>query len=381
MNAQAVFHTSCQKGGGKHFFLLLFAFVSLLVIIGNSSSPKLQSKVFGIQNACSNNTPPVVLTIVGDLLIGSGKVWQQIVKDDYSPAIMGDYLDVFKKSNSVFANFEGIISERDKPRQKNLPSQFSLKTDPAIVRFLKHFGNNVVLSFANNHSADFGHDAIYDTIDLLEKSDIAYVGIGRNRQEAFAPRIIGMPGTHIAFLAFTDLLPKQYYASDAQAGIAELTSENLQTAIALAKQSSDFVVVSLHTAQDIATPFSFWPDSHQKLFSRLAIDYGADVVVGQHQHGLQLVEKYRGKLIFYSLGLFLYDPSVSQRYPPTHPLSQAAQFNGGGVLTLEICRDGMYSFDLAPTKVIDHEQKLAVVPASFPTQLLTKFITSRLFDF
>ena len=361
-------------------YILFFIFATFIVIAQIVLLSKMRSGTFWNRDVCDNKEAPVVISIVGDLLIGSGRTWQQIVKDDYGPAIMGDYFDVLKQSDLVFANFEGIISQGGEPRFKNLPAQFSLRTDPTIIRFLKHF-DNIVLSFANNHSADFGYDAIRETIDTLEKTKINYVGIGRNRQEALASRVVEISGVRVAFIAFTDLLPKEYYADDMHTGIAELTPENLRAAIALAKQSADFVIVSLHTAKDISTPFSFWPDSHQKLFYRSAIDYGADVVVGQHPHGLQWVERYNGKLIFYSLGLFLYNPSVSRRYKSTDLLFRATQFKGGGVLTLEICRDGGYSFDLKPTRVTDHKQKLVVVPASLSTELFIRLITLQLFDF
>ena len=316
------------------------------------------------RNACNNNNPPAKIAIVGDLLIGSGKVWKQIVLDNYSGAIVGQYLNIMQRSDIVFANFEGAISEEGEARSKNLPAQFSLRTNPAVIRFLENFGT-VVLSFANNHSADYGEYGIENTISLLESNDnIDYVGIGRNREEALTPIIEEVSGVRIAFLAFTDLLPREYYATHNNPGIAQLTSANLQQAIKQTKQFSDFIIVSLHTAEDIAVPYSFEPDSHQKFYFRLAVEYGADMVVGQHPHGLQVSEKYQDKFIFYSLGLFLYNPAVSKRYAPEHPLFEATQFKGGGVLKLEVCREGILDFELMPTKVVEYEQRLMVVSAN-----------------
>lgn len=322
--------------------------------------------------SCKDGSQPVRLSMVGDLLIGSGAVWKQIEKDDYTPEIVGDYLSIFKETDFVFANFEGIITEQKEAREKGLPASYSLKTNPEILKFFKNFGN-VTLSFANNHSADFGQNAIEDTLSLLPKDDVAYVGVGSSIEEALASHIVEKSGVRIAFIALTDLLPQAYYATSTNIGVAELTADNLQKAIALAKESADFVIVSLHTAEREESPFSFWPDSHQIFFSRLAIDEGADLVVGHHPHGLQLAEMYHGKPIFYSLGVFLYNPAVSTRYPPSHRLFEGIQMKGGGVLDLKICSDYVAHFNLFPTKVVYRNNNLVVVPSYSPVWLSAMF--------
>jgi poly-gamma-glutamate capsule biosynthesis protein CapA/YwtB (metallophosphatase superfamily) len=43
----------------------------------------------------------------------------------------------------------------------------------------------------------------------------------------------------------------------------------------------------------------------------LAIDSGADVVVGAHPHVAQDIEMYKGKPIMYSLGNFMFDQKFS----------------------------------------------------------------------
>lgn len=360
------------SSSGRRWYPYLFSFALLAALLAAISPARIfyfpNTNLEVLSNVCGGSGEPVTLIIVGDLLIGRGRVWREIIRNNYGPVILGNYFDAFSQSDAVFANFEGILTNEGAPRPKSLPAQFSLGADPEIIRFLPHLGN-ITLSFANNHSADFGHAGIQDTLALLKDTSVGYVGIGHDGQEALTPHIIETSGIRIALVALTDLLPREYYASDAHGGIAELSAENLRKAIGSARQSSDFVIVSLHTAEDIVAPFSFRPDSRQQRYSRLAIDYGADVVVGQHAHGLQTVERYRGKFIFYSLGLFLYDPSVSKRYPPAHPLYEATQFNGGGVLSLAICPDGRYTFNLTATQVIDRGQRLIVTPVPSPIKL------------
>ena len=345
-----------------YFLLFIVLVVSTFILTGDKE-----------YNFCKDGNSPVKLTMVGDLIIvDSGAVWQQIVKDNYSLDIVGDYFSIFEESDFVFANFEGIISEQREAREKGLPALFSLQTKPEIVRFLENFGN-ITLSFANNHSADYGQGGINDTLSLLPKDGVEYIGIGSNKERALAPHIVEKSGVRIAFVALTDLLPEAHYASSANAGVAQLTAENLGKAIEAAKKSANFVVVSLHTAEREGSSFSFWPDAHQVLFSRMAIDDGADLVVGHHPHGLQLSETYRGKSIFYSLGAFLYNPSISKRYPPGHRLFDATQLKGGGVLDLKICKGYISHFDLFPTKVVSRKENLMVVPSFSPAWLSAIF--------
>jgi len=300
---------------------------------------------------CESGKRPVSVALAGDLLIGGRKVWRQIVDDNYDPEkLLGETYANFKNSDITFANFEGIITESTTIREKNLPSSFSLRTDPRIANFFSHFPRPV-LSFANNHSADFGFDGINDTLKILENTSIGYVGIGKNSAEALAPNIVEINGVRIAFLAFTDLLPEEYYATTAKEGIARLSPENLKEAIKKAREVSDFVIVYIHTADDVNAAPSRVPDDRERFFSRLAITEGADVVVGGQPHILQQVEKFGNGIIFYSLGIFLYDPAVSSRYPAGHPLFNGTQFKGGGILRLAICDREQYEYELIPTRM------------------------------
>ena len=349
------------------FLCLFVAFGAIVALLFFDTWPE----IFAGRAICDDGGVPARVSIVGDLLIGSGRVWRQIVDDDYGVSIIGDYFDTFKQSDLTLANFEGIISAEGELREKGLPSSFSLRTDPEILKFLAKFPQ-IILSFANNHSADAGLVGIEGAIQSLDGVGVEHVGIGKNNGEALAPRIIEINGIRIAFLAFTDLLPEEYFATDAKGGVAKLSPENLGTAIKKAREISDFIIVSIHSAASINSALRRTPDEHQRFFSRLAVGEGADVVIGQQPHILQKAEKFGSGIIFYSLGAFLYDPAVSSRYAPDHPLFNGVQFKGGGILALEICRSGVQSFRVTPTKVTHRSGNLLVTGAALSTKLITR---------
>jgi poly-gamma-glutamate synthesis protein (capsule biosynthesis protein) len=62
------------------------------------------------------------------------------------------------------------------------------------------------------------------------------------------------------------------------------------------------VVVSFHWGAELMTTAK----DYQRELGHLSIDWGADLVLGHHPHILQELELYRGHLIAYSLGNFVF---------------------------------------------------------------------------
>jgi poly-gamma-glutamate synthesis protein (capsule biosynthesis protein) len=54
---------------------------------------------------------------------------------------------------------------------------------------------------------------------------------------------------------------------------------------------------------------------YQREVGHAAIDAGADLIIGTHPHILKGIEVYKGKVIFYSLGNFAMDSSVTKVWP------------------------------------------------------------------
>lgn len=54
------------------------------------------------------------------------------------------------------------------------------------------------------------------------------------------------------------------------------------------------------------------PTKVQQQVAHAAIDAGADIVLGNHPHWTQAIEEYRGKLIIYSFGNFIFDQDWSR---------------------------------------------------------------------
>ncbi|TEB10784.1 CapA family protein [Pelotomaculum propionicicum] len=243
---------------------------------------------------------PVCLVAVGDIMLSRG-VAGEIKKQGGDPlhpfAIIKYYL---KSGDIVFGNLENPIT----PGREIMMPEMTLRADPGSAQALQEAGFSV-LSLANNHLADFGSEGLLDTLRYLDEAGIGHAGAGENEEEAFAAAFSEVNGLKLAFLAFTDpaIVPDAYLAGVEQPGIAFLEQEKVRAAVQDARRKADFVVVSIHAGREYESE----PDLAQTQFARLAVDAGADLVLGHHPHVVQKIEQYKGKYIIYSLGNFIFD--------------------------------------------------------------------------
>ena len=167
-----------------------------------------------------------------------------------------------------------------------------------------------VMSVATNHikncaGESCGEDynrAFLDTLDNLRANGIAPVGAGLNRASALKPVVVEVKGVRFGFVSLGMVEP-QAFAGENSPGIAELSDDNLLSAIAAARQVSDVVIAMPHWGPE-DTPD---PNSYQLHFAQVAAEAGADVVVGNHTHVVQAVQQINGIDVFYGLGNFIFD--------------------------------------------------------------------------
>jgi poly-gamma-glutamate synthesis protein (capsule biosynthesis protein) len=163
---------------------------------------------------------------------------------------------------------------------------------------------------ANNHIGDYTRLALEDTLTLGREAGFHITGGGFSYYEAIEPNIVEVKGIQIGYLAFSDFGPQSILASATNAsssGILSASDPNIQAIIFDASQKCDLLVVSYHFGDEYK-PLS---NSRQQYLARLAIDAGADIVAGAHPHVEQQVEEYKGGVIAYSLGNFIFDQNFS----------------------------------------------------------------------
>lgn len=164
-----------------------------------------------------------------------------------------------------------------------------------------------VMSVATNHIKNCGltscgDRAFFDTLDNLRRVGIIPVGAGDNLAAAMQPVVVSLNGVRFGIVSLGQI-EAQTFASENSPGIAVLDEDNLRAAIAAARQVSDVVIAMPHWGpEDVATP-----NWIQRGLARIAVEAGADLVVGNHTHVMQALEQIDGVMIFYGLGNFVFD--------------------------------------------------------------------------
>lgn len=212
--------------------------------------------------------------------------------------------DLLKSVDFNFANLESPISGNDTRVGKGLV--FNTRVRDAAG--LKEFKFDIV-NLANNHALDQGLKGLIATRAFLDERGVKYIGAGENLDAAWKPEIVEANGIRFGFVgaSYTSINDGGVARNDFVARIED--THLLERAVKRAREQADFVVVTMHAGIEYVRK----PHQPQIDFARKAVDFGADIVIGAHPHWIQTTETYKGRLIFYSLGNFVFD----QRKPDT----------------------------------------------------------------
>ena len=185
--------------------------------------------------------------------------------------------------------------------------QFNFRVSPQWVSALKEMDVDLV-TLANNHILDYGQQGLLDSCDTLNEAGIAYVGGGRDLDEAKKLVTMEAGGRTIGFLGTSRVYMDGSWAAGAgHPGVFSTYDPSLAIEeIKKAKEQCDYLVVYVHWGIERNTE----PESYQRSMGQAYIDAGADLVVGSHPHVLQPVETYKDKTIAYSLGNFVFGSSI-----------------------------------------------------------------------
>jgi poly-gamma-glutamate synthesis protein (capsule biosynthesis protein) len=298
-----------KKAKNFYSWLFIFSSVVLFFVFLNYKIIEFECEFIQFNRASLSNFKKeeeefLNLFFVGDIMLDRGVEYMIEKKgfDDYKFPFLKIKPEL-EKADILFGNLEGPISDKG----EKVGSIYSFRAEPESMGGLAFAGFNV-LSFANNHIFDYGRKAFEDTLLRLKEAGIGYIGAGFSEKEAYSPLIKEAGGTKISYLAYTSLGSKSWQAQGDVSGIAWLEEERIKDDIKKAKDASDIIIVSFHYGME----YEKTPDSFQEEISRLAIDSGADLVVGHHPHVVQPIEKYKQGYIVYSLGNFVFDQGFSE---------------------------------------------------------------------
>ena len=249
----------------------------------------------------------VSVAFAGDILFDPGYAVMSKLQQNggqISAGIAPDLIEEMRSADIMVLNNEFPYSDRGTPTPEK---QFTFRARPQTVSYLGDLGVDLV-SLANNHAYDYGETAFLDTMDTLAQAGIAYVGAGRNLQEARRPVYYIINNMKIAFVAATQIErldnPDTKGATDTSAGVFRCwNGDNLLETVWEARQNSDFVIVFLHWGTENQDTIDW---AQEKQAPEVA-EAGADLIIGAHPHCLQQISMVNGVPVVYSLGNFWFN--------------------------------------------------------------------------
>ena len=239
--------------------------------------------------------PAITLEWVGDIALSAQRGLPPGGLDRALSPVAG----LLRHADLTLGNLEGTLSVGGSSKCARIagPSCFAFQAPPSVAPQLRGLGFDLV-NQANNHSLDYGPSGRRQTISALNRAGVAHTGLPGE------VTVLKVRGTRVAFVGFAP------YAYDAEL----LDIPAARALVRRARRIAALVVVIIHAGAEGAYRLHTPQGSEYYLgenrgsaraFAHAAIDAGASIVLGSGPHVIRGVERYRGRLIAYSLGNFV----------------------------------------------------------------------------
>ena len=242
------------------------------------------------------------LLFAGDIYLSSHVLSAHDSAGGISGILSPDLISLIDEADIFMANLEFPFSSRGTPEEDK---SFTFRVAPDRAGLLNEIGVDIV-SLANNHTLDFGTEALMDTISTLDGIGVAHTGAGADSASANEAVIKEIGGKRFAFLGASRVLPyADWTAGKSSPGINSIYDpykSRIFDRLSELSGTTDYQIVYVHWG----TEEKDTPDDYMRNLAKELVSAGADLVIGSHPHVLQGIEYIDGVPIVYSLGNFLF---------------------------------------------------------------------------
>ena len=120
--------------------------------------------------------------------------------------------DICQGADATFTNLESTVREEDEGIH-DMSVGTMMTTAPHLLEDLKWLGVNMV-STANNHATDFGHEGLLATLKHVDRAGLVRSGSGRNMTEARRPGYLDTRAGRVALISSNAFFSPWHRASD-----------------------------------------------------------------------------------------------------------------------------------------------------------------------
>ncbi len=240
----------------------------------------------------------LTVTFAGDVLLDRG-VRKTIQRHSVEYLFHG-VSPYFYDSDYTIVNLECPITDIDAPLMK----KYIFRADGSCAAVLRKVGVTHC-AMANNHIMDQGFVGIGDAYKNLVDAGISTIGYGLSDTARSRPAMLKKNGIEVAVFNDCAIMVENYVSPAEGHGILNVPVESLLPIIKVYRQQHPgvWIVALLHWGSE----FREHPSPSQRMDASRLIAAGVDVIVGHHPHVVQDIDTIRGRMVYYSIGNFVFD--------------------------------------------------------------------------
>lgn len=233
-----------------------------------------------------NKSTTFTMTALGDSLCHNTQYWDAYNKEtgvyDFS-YVYEDIMSYTKASDITIGSLETTFAGEDRG-YSNYPT---FNTPDSLAEALKNIGVDII-SLAGNHALDYGYTGLCRTIDVLDNVGISHLGTYKTAEDQEKILVQNVKGLNIAFINYTYGTNGIPLPSGKDYCVNLIDKDLIKKQIEQAKsQNVDIIVACMHWGTEYRTT----ANSEQEELADFLFENGVDIILGNHPHVLEPMEK------------------------------------------------------------------------------------------
>lgn len=301
------------------FIILLIFFIFILNKFNKNLTTNINTENNSAETTLSNkNTKqdtaePITFTLtsLGDTLCHNTQYWDAYNSktNEYDFSYVYEDIKNYTLSSDITI---GSLETTFAGKEKGFSNYPTFNTPDSLATALKNIGVDVV-SLAGNHALDYGYTGLCRTIDVFNNIGLSHLGTYKTAEDQEKILIKDVKGVKIAFINYTYGTNGIPVPSGKEFCVNLIDKDFIKKQINQAKeQNVDMIVACMHWG----TEYRITANSEQKDLANFLFENGVDVILGNHPHVLEPMEKKtitlqdgttKDVFVVYALGNFTAD--------------------------------------------------------------------------